>query len=114
MLDIDLWVGDYALDNTHPVRGRGRRFRGRSPSARVPLDDHADAIRGVLWYHTDQAYKQAVEQLTRVQTNVQVAVEEEDPSDDFSREQTEQAVEMLRELTLDRAVWEKKIRTYTR
>ena len=84
------------MDNTHPVRGRFRRFGRRFSPVRVPLDDDPDAIRGSLWFYTDQIYKQAVEQLTRVKAHVRVTVEQEDRSDDFSREASETYTEASR------------------
>jgi predicted Zn-dependent protease len=112
-LDIDIRVGAYAMDNTHPVRGRSRRFGRRYAFVQIPLGDDSDAIRGVLWFHTDQRYKRAVEQLTRVKTNVQVTVEQEDRSDDFSREAPETYVEAPLQIAVDRGAWEEKVRKYT-
>jgi hypothetical protein len=84
-LNVDLRVGDYALDNTRQVRG-DFNFP-RFGAAAVPIDNDPDAIRAVLWHFTDQRYKQALEQFTKVRTNVQVKVAQEDSSADFSREE---------------------------
>ena len=92
-LDIDLRVGDYAFDNTHQVRGGPSNFSDRYSMIEIPIEDDPDAIRSVLWYHTDKKYKRAIEQLTTVKTNVQVKVEEEDQSDDFSKEPVERYLE---------------------
>jgi TldD protein len=62
MLSIDLRVGDYKLDNTHPIRGSGMNMLDNFSSYPMPVDDDADAIRGLLWYYTDIKYKRAVEQ----------------------------------------------------
>ena len=112
VLDIDLRVGDYALDNTHPMRGGGRLGFG-SFAAEVPSEADADALRSLLWYWTDKRYKQAIEQFTMVKTNVQVKVEEEDTTGDFSPAPAEQAVEKTVPLTFDRAAWERKVAAYT-
>jgi len=113
-LDIDMRVGDFAMDNTHEVRG-GLPFGmiGGVSSASVPIDNDPDAIRAVLWYRTDARYKQAVEQLTRVKTNSQVQVAPEDKSDDFSHEQPQQFSEPIRDVKVDLKTWEDKIRKYT-
>jgi TldD protein len=114
-LDIDLRVGDYSLDNTHALRGG---FPGFS-SARnfefieVPVDDDPDAIRAVLWHFTDRKYKEAVEALTQVKTNVEVKVAQEDQSADFSREPPEKYAEEIPPIRADRHEWEGKIRKYT-
>ena len=111
-LDIEMRVGDYAMDNTHEIRGAPGSFTGFS-STTVPIDNDPDAIRAVLWYHTDERYKHAVEQLTRVKTNSQVEVAPEDKSDDFSHEQPQQFSELQRDVKVDLKAWEDKIRKYT-
>src|SRR5512146_2096137 len=50
VLDIDLRVGDYKLDNTHPMADAGR-----GPGAgqvQMPIDDGPDALRNALWFAT--------------------------------------------------------------
>jgi TldD protein len=113
-LDIEMRVGDYAMDNTHEIRGGMPMgsFTGFS-STSVPIDNDPDAIRAVLWYHTDERFKRAVEQLTRVKTNSQVEVAPEDKSDDFSHEQAQQFSEPQRDVKVDLKTWEDKIRKYT-
>lgn len=112
-LDLDLRVGDYSLDNTHPVRD-SFDFPFRYGIIEVPLDNDAAAIRSVLWYHTDQKYKRAVEQLTKVKTNVQVKVDPEDRSADFSKEPPAVFSEAVVPVKADPAAWEQKVRSYTR
>jgi predicted Zn-dependent protease len=114
-LDIDLRVGDHELDNTHAIRGapRGRAAANRFSLIEVPLEDDPAAIRAVLWFHTDQKYRQAVERLTQVRTNIQVKVEQEDRSADFSREEPQHYTEKSVPLRLDREAWEGKVRRYT-
>ena len=110
-VDIDLRVGDYALDNTRQVRG-DFNF-GQFSSAAVPIDNDRDAIRAVLWHLTDERYKHALEQFTKVKTNVQVKVAQDDSSADFSREAPQQYSEPIVDIQLNRAAWEEKIRKYT-
>jgi predicted Zn-dependent protease len=113
-LDIDLRVGDYNLDNTREIRGGNAQmgFENFRPVA-VPIDDDPDAIRAVLWHNTDERYKRAVEQLTKVKTNVQVKVAQEDQSADFSREEPQRFSEPLVQIQVDRRAWEEKLRKYT-
>jgi TldD protein len=114
-LDIDLRVGDYTMDNTREIRGTGGRenpfanFQG-SP---VPVDNDPDAIRGVLWYQTDERYKRALEQFTKVKTNVQVKVAQEDQSVDFSHEDGRQFTEPIADIQFDRRKWDDKVRKYS-
>ncbi len=110
-LYIDLRVGDHTLDNTREIRGQ---FGGYNySSAAIPVDNDADAIRAVLWYHTDGRYKHALEQLTKVKTNVKVKVAQEDQSGDFSQEQAQHHTEAAVDIQVNRLAWEEKIRKYT-
>lgn len=115
ILDIDLRVGDYGFDNTRQVRGGPGGFfmPNFSIPGQIPVEDDADAIRAVLWAHTDRTYKQALEQFTNVQTNVVVKVEAEDQSADFSREQPSSAVEAVQPIAADLAEWERKVERYS-
>jgi predicted Zn-dependent protease len=113
-LDIDLRVGDYTMDNTREIRGgMNFGFFGNFASMQVPIDNDPDAIRGILWHHTDERYKRAIEQFTKVKTNVQVKVAQEDQSNDFSREEPQQFSEPITDIKVDRAAWEDKVRKYT-
>ncbi len=114
-LDVDVRVGDYTLDNRHPRRGelQDRGFSRRYLEAYVPLDDDPEAIRSVLWWHTDKKYKEAVEDLTAVLTNVQVQVEATDRSPDFSRSEPVEAIEEPAELELEAEVWAEKLERFS-
>jgi predicted Zn-dependent protease len=113
-LDIDLRVGDYALDNTREIRGGtpNNPFANYS-GAEIPIDNDPDAIRAALWYHTDERYKRALEQFTKVKTNVEVKAAQEDKSADFSREEPQRHTDPAIDIQVDRRVWEDKIRRYT-
>lgn len=114
MAQVSVRVGDYKLDNTHPIRGGlPMSFFQRFSQAQVPIEEEEDALRMVLWYHTDKKYKQAVEQLTKVRTNVKVKVQEEDTSADFSREPPEKYIEDTVFFELDQDLWEQKLKRYS-
>jgi len=112
-LVIDLRVGDYSLDNTHEIRGDGGGFRSRYMNVPIPIEDDLDALRTILWLETDRRYKKAVEDYTKVKTNIAVKVKEEDPSDDFSKEEPEVYTEPPKRLSVDKALWESKLKKYT-
>jgi len=113
-LDIDLRVGDYSLDNTREIRGgMPANPYANYTNIAVPIENDPDAIRAVLWYHTDERYKRALEQFTKVKTNVQVKVAQEDQSNDFSREDAQQYSEPRIDFQADRRAWEDKLRKYT-
>ncbi|MCP4249577.1 MAG: peptidase U62 [bacterium] len=110
-LDVDVRVGDYTLDNTHKIRGRGRSFGGRSAGvALLSIEDDADAVRHSVWLATDSAFKAAVKRYAAVQTNVKVKVEEEDKSDDFSREEPGVYREAPANLAVDTEAWAARLR----
>ena len=109
-LNIDLRVGDYALDNTHQLRGGGAAHASGSGNIPLALDDDQDSIRHALWYHTDRVFKAAVQRLTRIKTDLKVKVEEEDQSDDFSREEPHVHAEAPAILSLDADAWADRLR----
>lgn len=112
-LDIDLRVGGHQLDNTHPIRGSFPNYADRYSYVLIPVEDDPDAIRGILWYHTDRKYKKSLEQFTKVKTNIQVKVEEEDQSADFSQEPVERFAEPAEEVAFDQTFWEERLKKYT-
>src|SRR5215472_3704120 len=113
-LGIDLRVGDYKLDNTHPIRGSLSNIFDTFSNYSVPIDDDVDALRARLWYFTDQKYKRAIEQLIAVQTNVKVKAEETDKAGDFSPAKAEVYSEPESiPLKFNTAAWEDKVRKYT-
>ncbi len=86
-LDVSVRVGDYKLDNTHQIRGGfsgGFGFWGGWTL--LPLDGDPLTTRHAIWLRTDEKFKSAVKRLAEVQANIAVKVEEEDQSDDFSKE----------------------------
>ena len=115
VLDIVARIGDFALDNTHPLRDNSRfgDFDFSSQSYRIPIENDLDALRMALWYETDLKYKKAAQRLEQVKANVAVKVMQEDRSGDFSRAPTERYSEPEAKLRLDKVLWERKMRTYT-
>ena len=115
LLDIDVRVGDYQLDNTHEVRGSlpFARLPDFSGPVAIPLDDDVDAIKSILWLHTDRRYKAAADQLVKVAANRAVTVDEEDASADFSSESPEVAVGALASVTIDVEPWTERLKEYS-
>ena len=110
-LDVDLRVGDHHLDNTRQLRGGGGS--PRTFSTWLPFDDDVAAIRAALWEKTDAAYKHAAERFTKVKTNLQVKVDAEDQSADFSQERARKHRGEVARLAVDLAEWEAKARRYS-
>lgn len=111
-LDVDLRVGDYALDNTRRVGNESNRWRRLGAKA-IPVDDDPYAIRSVIWRETDRYYKEALEQYAKVTTDVEVKVAPEDAAGDLSREAPQRAVDPIQEAAASLADWEAKVQRYT-
>lgn len=109
-IDINLRVGDFSLDNTHPVEG-GTVIPDLGAYT-IAIDD-VDALRTTLWYRTDMAFKTALSQFTRVRNRVQTTVEADDKSGDFSVVEPSTYIEEKRELDADMELWGRKLQEYT-
>lgn len=107
---VEVRVGEYFLDNTHPIRGDVSAMSSRLRRLALPLTDDETPIRQALWLGTDRAFKQAAQGLTRVRTNVAAKIQEEDPAADFSREQPETYTGEPVSYTLDTKLWEGRLR----
>jgi len=107
---VEVRVGDYVLDNTHPIRGDRGATGPRVSQVSLPLTDEEAPIRLALWRATDRTFKQASEGLTRVRTNVAAKVKEEDPAPDFSREDVQTYTGEPVSYTVDTKAWEARLR----
>jgi predicted Zn-dependent protease len=107
---IEVRVGDYAFDNTHPIRGDFSAASPRITRVALPLTDDAQPLRLALWRATDRAYKQAAESLTRARTNAAAKIQDEDPAPDFSREAPQVHVEPPVSYTFETKAWEERLR----
>lgn len=107
LLDIDVRVGNHELDSTHPLRGDV----SFSPFGivLVPLDDDPDSLKTVLWLETDKRYKEAVQNLIKVKTNVAVKVKEEDTAGDFTLEEPQVSIGEPAKINFDEALWSRRI-----
>ena len=108
---VEVRVGDYTLDNTHPIRGEGgggnQRGGGR---VSLPLTDEERPIRLALWRATDRAFKSSTEALTRVRTNIAAKVQEDSPAPDFSKEDPQVYTGERVDYNLDAKAWEARLR----
>lgn len=107
---VEVRVGEYALDNTHPIRGDARAMSPRLTQVSLPLTDDEKPIRVALWRATDRSYKQASEALTRVRTNVAAKVQDDNPAPDFSREEKQEYAAPEAAYSLDSSAWEARVR----
>ncbi len=114
LLDVDIRVGDYALDSTHKIRGG---FMGFDPSdfmmrraTPITLSGDPIALKQAVWLATDRKFKGAAKKFQRVQTNLKTKVDEEDKSDDFTKETPATFGEPEVKLGIDREAWAKRLR----
>ena len=111
LLDVEVRVGDYTLDNTHRLRGV-YDFRFPIPIS-ISLEDDLDAIKSAIWLETDKKYKAAMERLIQVKAQKTVKVKDEDESADFSRESPEKFIGPVYQVNVDKVKWEKKLKEYS-
>lgn len=111
-LNIDLRIGDYKLDNTRQIRGQGgsRGTVGGNGNVRLSLDDNTESIAQTLWHNTDSVFKEASKRYQNVLTNLKVKVEEEDPSDDFSKESPHVFAETPATSNFDPQAWNDRLK----
>jgi predicted Zn-dependent protease len=112
ILDTDVRVGDYKLDSTHIIRSSDFDFSSvlTGHPAAVPLADDQAVLRQIAWLETDRRYKSAAERFVKIVTQQALKVAEEDPSDDFSREQAAVYVGPRAEIKVDVPLWEARVR----
>jgi TldD protein len=105
-LYIDLRVGSPQLDNSNFYSGWEDIWKSRE---NVVEEDSYQALRHQLWYHTDQAYKDALEQLARKKAYQQTHPEKEEIPD-FSTEKPFVYSGTPVQVAPNRQQWEEKVR----
>lgn len=113
LLDIDLRVGDYRLDNTHPVSRAFATSTFGQTRGKVPLEDDPAALAVALWLETDTNYRNAVQRLEAVKTDEQIRPgTSADNSPDFSKAPPQVYAEPDAPFSFDQKQWEEKVRRY--
>lgn len=110
-LFVDVRVGDYTLDNTHPMRDEFRF--PYAPPVIVTSDDEPDAIKNTLWLETEKKYRQAVRQYTAVLNEQALKTPEQQHSDDFSHEEPLVHIGPKAALAVNYPYWEALARKYS-
>jgi len=114
ILDIDCRVGSPQLDNTREIRGDFDFFSMFDTGmVRLPLEDNALATRTIIWQHTDDQYKKALERYTKVKTNQQVLVDQQDTSADFSVEKANVYIGEGAAVSFDGAAWRERLKKWS-
>lgn len=84
-VDVDVRVGDWSLDNTHPLIDGG--YFSDEPTHfndNVPIGDDDLLLRKYIWKVVDQAYRTSVRRLIKIESNRSLKVDMEDQSNDWS------------------------------
>ncbi len=114
-LFVEARTGSYQRDNTHALRSDGLRWgiNYRHNWSDLPLADDPEPIRLAIWRATDRVYQQALDHLSKVETNTVVKVAEEDAAPDFSREDPVVLLEPEQPLEFESWIWKDKLRRYS-
>jgi TldD protein len=108
-LTIDLRVGNYSLDNSNFVSG----FSGIGASyTQLPIDNNYDALRNQIYLETDQAYKAALETISKKRAYLQTRVITNRP-DDFLKLPTNRILDRPEEFDLSKAKFEELAKAAT-
>jgi len=106
-------VGSAWRDNTHELRGSHSSSSVNDEGARaqsLPLDDDDLALRQKIWQAVDAEHRAAQQRYEKVKANIATRVKENDTSPDFSPAPAERHVEERRPLSVDRGLWEDRVR----
>lgn len=93
-------IGSYTADNSSA--------RGEGSVLLAPTDDNPQALRYALWIATDEAYKNALRQLSAKQAALK-NFESQSPVHDFAEAKPVTHLEPLRSITIDRGAWKQRI-----
>jgi len=118
VLSTCLRVGDPNLDNSHEIRdsGAGGYQDVRIGTDQVPYDNNPAVLKNAIWLALDDLYKQDIQIYEQVKTNINLRVEKEDKSPDFSTEKAENYYEApiaWEDLHIQPSAWEDKVRNYS-
>jgi TldD protein len=111
VLQVQVRVGDYMLDNSEFISGRGET--SNTQLVQAPMDNDYRALRHALWLATDSAYKQSAEMLARKRAFLRNKVQD-DQIPDFSREEPTQAVKARQTLKIDVNDFQHRLRSWSR
>jgi TldD protein len=111
VLQVQVRVGSYQLDNSEFVAGRGES--SITQPAQTAMDNDYRALRHALWLATDSAYKQSAEMLARKRAFLQNKTQDDQPPD-FSREAPTQTIKARESLKIDTNDLQARLRDWSR
>ena len=118
VLSACMRVGDRNLDNSHEIRDSkaGGYQDLRIGTEQIPFDNNPAVLKNAIWLELDDLYKQNAQINEQVKTNINLRVEKEDKSPDFSVEDAEKYYEKpvaWEDLHIQPSVLEDKVRKYS-
>jgi TldD protein len=111
VLQVQVRVGSYQLDNSEFIAGRGES--SITQPTQTTMDNDYHALRHELWLATDSAYKQSAEMLARKRAFLQNKVQDDQPPD-FSKEAPTQAIKARQSLKIDANDLQARLRDWSR
>ena len=112
-LDLDVRIGSWDLDNTHPIIDGG--YFSDDPThfeADLPLSDNTEVLAHEIWKQIDSAYQTGVRRLIKIESNREIKVDREDDSNDFSKISSVEFVEPLPKFeSLEDSEWHTALRS---
>lgn len=112
-MQVELRVGNSHFDSTHGAKQSGFSLGDLdifSAHQSMPIDDDEAAIRTMLWERTDAAFKSAQSSYSKLNTERDVKLSDEDKSDDFSAEKPIVYLGPKLPFDVDAAAWQDKVR----
>ena len=118
VLSACMRVGDKTLDNSHEIRSSdsGSYQDVRIGTEQIPIDNNPAVLKNAIWLELDDLYKQDAQIYEQVKTNINLRVEKDDKSPDFSDDKAESYYESpvaWESLNIQPSVWEDKVRKYS-
>jgi TldD protein len=111
-LTCEVRVGDYALDNTHPIEDSRMDFERGAQDGVLPIDNAPEAIAYALWEATQAQYRQA---RSRYRSVKNPTLKVKAGQADFSKEAPATYYEPpLAPESFDKQLWENKLRAYSK
>ncbi len=111
MLDVEVRVGSFQLDNRRPLSGDDEILnQAMIRRGRAPLSDDPLAIRTHLWLETDRRYREAAAQYRWVKTDRSVLAQDK-TAPDFSPSKKVTFIQAPATLKVYKPAWRKRART---
>ncbi len=109
-------VGSDTLDNSHPIKGEDYGWFDYDYGVTLPIENVSEGVKQILWKETNDQYRKSADMYAKVLANIAVKVEDEDKSNDFTKEKPviyNEAPLNEKDIVFDSSLWENKIKSYS-